>query len=373
MTNKEKYKKAFDVLASSETISLEADNMMNKKQKKSIFAVTTAAAIAFGTLTVCAAAYFTWHNGLTESLQISEEQQKTLEDTGMVVFSEASCTDAGVTVSAPLSITDNYYTYISFKVEGYDLGKGSEPGFETISVTVDGQDEFSWGGSFYNGMIAGPDGRVIYADGTPIDYDLPLESHYVREDGSLEYHMVLANSSEKDYFVGKPIHVEFENLGTYGKAEYYPSIEGKWTLDWTLGGADTSKHFEMEEILGDTECVVKEVEISPVSFHITCDFPRKETIEEYELEDGTVGTITKYEQAPWASGVKLKDGTLLKTLYGGPGTSGFVDDTSNTYVIGYAFDRVINVDEVDSIIFAKGQIDDIGEATEDDYYLVPLK
>ena len=37
MTNKEKYKKAFDVLASSETISLEADNMMNKKQKKSIF------------------------------------------------------------------------------------------------------------------------------------------------------------------------------------------------------------------------------------------------------------------------------------------------------------------------------------------------
>lgn len=95
--------------------------------------------------------------------------------------------------------------------------------------------------------------------------------------------------------------------------------------------------------------------------------------EEYELEDGTVETITEYEQTPWASGVKLKDGTLLKTLYGGPGTSGFVDDTSNTYVIGYAFDRVINVEEVDSIIFAKGPIDDIGAATEDDYYLVPLK
>lgn len=76
---------------------------------------------------------------------------------------------------------------------------------------------------------------------------------------------------------------------------------------------------------------------------------------------GGLKTITEYAQAPWASGVKLKDGTLLKTLYGGPGTS------------GYAFDRVINVDEVDSIIFAKGQIDDIGEATEDDYYLVPLK
>ena len=50
-----------------------------------------------------------------------------------------------------------------------------------------------------------------------------------------------------------------------------------------------------------------------------------------------------------------------------------MDDTSNTYVIGYAFDRVINVDEVESIIFAKGAIDEIGETTEDDYYLVPLK
>ena len=33
MTNKEKYKKAFDVLAASETISLEVDQMKNKKQK----------------------------------------------------------------------------------------------------------------------------------------------------------------------------------------------------------------------------------------------------------------------------------------------------------------------------------------------------
>ena len=136
--------------------------------------------------------------------------------TSVLAFSETSCTDAGVTVSAPLSITDNYYTYLSFKIEGYDLEKGSEPGVETINVT-------------------------------------------------------------------------------------------------------------------------------------------------------------EYEQAPWVSGVKLKDGTLLKTLYGGPGTSGFVDDTSNTYVIGYAFDRVINVDEVDSILFAKEPIYDIGAATEKDYYLVPLK
>ena len=140
-----------------------------------------------------------------------------------------------------------------------------------------------------------------------------------------------------------------------------------------MGGADTSKTFEVDEALGDTGAVVKEVEISPVSFHITYEFPRTEVTEEVELEDGTIETYTEYDQAPWASGVRLKDGSLLKSLYGGPGTSGYVDDTSDTYVIGYAFDQVINVEEVDSVIFAKGAIENLETATEDDYYLVPLK
>ena len=62
MTNKEKYKKAFDVLASSEQISLEVENMANKKRKKSFMAITVAAVIVFGTLTVGAAAYYNWRN-----------------------------------------------------------------------------------------------------------------------------------------------------------------------------------------------------------------------------------------------------------------------------------------------------------------------
>ena len=69
MTNKEKYKKAFDVLASSEQISLEVENMANKKRKKSFMAITVAAVIVFGTLTVGAAAYYNWSNGLSEELR----------------------------------------------------------------------------------------------------------------------------------------------------------------------------------------------------------------------------------------------------------------------------------------------------------------
>ena len=43
MTNKEKYKKAFDVLAASEKISLEVDQMKNKQQKSNYKRSITAA------------------------------------------------------------------------------------------------------------------------------------------------------------------------------------------------------------------------------------------------------------------------------------------------------------------------------------------
>lgn len=373
MTNKEKYKKAFDVLASSEQISLEVENMANKKRKKSFMAITVAAVIVFGTLTVGAAAYYNWSNGLSEELRIDEEKQKMLEDTGMAAFSEVSCTDAGVTVTAQQSITDNYYTYLSFKFEGYELEEGKEPSIENVSVTVDGSNEFSWGGSFYGGLICGPDGRAVYADGSPIDYDQPILGHYERDDGSLEYHMVLENSGEKGSFVGKPIHVEFKNLGTAGKAEHFPVLDGTWVLDWTLGGTDTAKVYEMNESLGDTGATVKEIEISPVSCHITYEFQRTEITKEFTLADGTTETSTEYKEAPWPQGVKLKDGTLLTMLYGGPGTSGFVDDTTNTYVASYAFNQVIDVNEIESVLFTKDTIN-VGEIpTEDNYYCVPLK
>lgn len=371
MTNKEKYKKAFDVLASSETISLEAENMMNKKQKKSFMAITTAAAIAFGTLTVCAAAYMNWNNGLSEELRLTEEQQKMLEDTGMAVFSGASCTDSGVTISAQQSITDRYYTYLSFKVEGYDLEKGKEPSFENIDITVDGQSEICWSGSFYDGMIPGPDGRAIYTDGTPIDYNQPIEGHYVREDGSLEYHMTLESKTE-GFFIGKPIHVEIQNLGTAGKAEHIPDLEGKWTLDWTLGGVDTMKVFEPGREIGDTGAVVKKVEISPISFLITYDYPRTEIEEETILEDGTEIVSTQYAEAPWACGIRLKDGTLLTRLFGGGGYEGYREKTTDEYVLSYSFDRVIDVDEIEGILFKKDVLNEGEIPTEDNYYCIPL-
>ena len=150
--------------------------------------IALAETLAIGIVTAYAS-YNEWSKGLKEELHISESQQKQLEEDGMAAFSGASVTDAGVTVTAQQSITDNYYPYLSFKVDGYSVEQGIEPSFETISVTVDEQEDVSWGGSFYNGLIADENGKVVTADGSEpeIGADGSIIENYVMDDGSLEY------------------------------------------------------------------------------------------------------------------------------------------------------------------------------------------
>lgn len=345
-----------------------------RKFRKRYAVMALAATLAVGTATVYAA-YTGWSRGLKEELCISEDQQNHLEENGMAAFSDASVTDADVTVTAQQSITDNYYTYLSFKVDGYSVGQGVQPDFENISVTVDGQDNFSWGGSFYDGMIADENGRAVNADGSELETesDGSIIENYVMDDGSLEYHMVLSKSDEKGFFMGKKLHVEFKNLGTVAKADYTPDIDGTWALDMTLGGADVSRFTETEQKLGDSGATVTSVELSPVSIRVAYEFPRIEKNEEYIDENGETQVTTYYEEAPRASGVKYKDGTTIMNLYGGPGAAGYISDDSDEYISGFAFDRVIDPDQVASVLFRKTTNDNGNMAEEPEYYEVAVK
>ena len=170
-----------------------------RMKKRGMIIFVAAAVLALGCITVLAA-YQNWSKSLSEEFRISEEQKKELQEEGAVAFAMQSQTQNGVTVTAQQSITDNYFAHLSFRVEGYDLPKDAqenyaEPCFEYINITVDGGHDYNMSGSFYNGLVAGPDGRVVYADGSPIDYDAPgsLE-RYVQEDGSLEFLITLSNA-----------------------------------------------------------------------------------------------------------------------------------------------------------------------------------
>lgn len=340
-----------------------------KKSRKKYVIVALVATMTVGAVSAYAA-YTNWSHGMKEELRISEEQQKNLEANGMAAFSDASVTDAGVTVTAQQSITDNYYTYLSFKVEGYSVEKGVQPDFETISVTADGQDVI-WGGRFYDGMISGDDGMVVNADGTApeTEADGSMIENYVMDDGSLEYHMIL-KSHEKGFFTGKQLHVEFENLGTVAKAQYYPDIEGSWILDMTLGGADTAKYIETNEKLGDTETIVTGVELSPVSMRVTYDFPKTEPrMEEFEDENGEIQTIAWPAQPPFAFGIRLKDGTVMKYISAGSESTGYTSEEGQEYVVSFPLDRVIDPDQVEAVLFREYN----EESNEHLTYEVPLK
>lgn len=356
-----------DVGSSSDKI-VTYQKSVKKSRKKYVIAALIA------TMTVGAvsayAAYTNWSHGMKEELRISEEQQKNLEANGMAAFSDASVTDAGVTVTAQQSITDNYYTYLSFKVEGYSVEKGVQPDFETISVTADGQD-VSWGGRFYDGMISGNDGMFVNADGSEpeTEADGSMIENYMMDDGSLEYHMIL-KSHEKGFFTGKQLHVELENLGTVAKAQYFPDIEGNWILDMTLGGADTARYIETCEKLGDTETIVTGVELSPVSMRVTYDFPKTEPrMEEFEDENGEIQTVAWPAQPPFAFGIRLKDGTVMKYISAGSESTGYTSEEGQEYVVSFPLDRVIDPDQVEAVLFR--EYDE--ESDEHLTYEVPLK
>lgn len=368
----EKANMAFEQIRKDAGSSSDKIVTYQKSVKKSRKKYVVAALIA--TMTVGAvsayAAYTNWSHGMKEELRISEEQQKNLEANGMAAFSDASVTDAGVTVTAQQSITDNYYAYLSFKVEGYSVEKGVQPDFETISVTADGQD-VSWGGRFYDGMISGDDGMVVNADGSEpeTEADGSMIENYVMDDGSLEYHMIL-KSHEKGFFTGKQLHVELENLGTVAKAQYFPDIEGNWILNMSLGGADTAKYIETNEKLGDTETIVTGVELSPVSMRITYDFPKTEPrMEEFEDENGEIQTIAWPAQPPFAFGIRLKDGTVMKYISAGSESTGYTSEEGQEYVVSFPLDRVIDPDQVEAVLFREYN----EESNEHLTYEVPLK
>ncbi len=371
---------AFDKIRKMKKEEKIKDYPQNQKQtkekakfsKKKAAIIIAAATMVFASISV-AAAYLHWSDSLSEGLQISDELKLKLEEKQAVAFAMQECKQQGITVTAVQSITDNYFVHIIFKVEGYELEENQEPGFENISVTVDGKDDFNMtGASFYNGLVIGADGRVANADGTPlVENSDGSIGRYVREDGSMEYWVTLYNN-KKGYFIDKQIHIELKNLGTLAKAQYFAGIEGTWSFDWNLQGTDSMKENILHEPLGDTNAIVTKAELTPISMHIEYEFPRQTVTEEGLDENGETIYINMYAEPPMIRGVKMKDGTIYPYLANGGGC-GYESEDSNLYTATFATDRVIDVDKVESLLFLKSYPDNGNSFTEENFYVVPIK
>ena len=380
-----------------------------KMGKRRVGMVAAIATLIITTVSVGAAVYRNWSKGLEESLHVTEEQKLKLEEDGTTTFIEPveteqisteqgsadkgntgqAVTEQGITVTAVQSITDNYYTYVAFKVEGFDVTEGEQPSFENTSATVEGvaDEDMRAIGRFYDGTTVGKDGKVVNADGTPlVEEDGVTIYQYRGEDGSMEYHLTIYALGEKGALLNEKVHIELENLGTMIKTEYTNKVTGKWTFDIDLQGSDETREVTVNNVaLGDTGATVIGAEISPISIGATYNFPRKtetmELPEDEAVEQALAAGVevedieTTFEvpiDPPRLMGVKMKDGTLYPYIYMGPGGGGYMDENSDICYTRFAIDRILDVNQVEALLFEKSYAGDGVVPTEDNFYVVPL-
>ncbi|MCD8014949.1 MAG: DUF4179 domain-containing protein [Lachnospiraceae bacterium] len=365
-----------------------------KGNRKRALTVGIAAACA---VMICGAgvmaAYRQWSRSVEKGMQADENQLADLEADQMLSVSGISVTDQGVTITSKEAIVDNHYAYLVFKVEGYTLEEGAQPEFANVDVSAsDGEDLYLEGSgstarSFYNGLIVGENGKAVSADGSEIkeDEDGNWLLQYVQDDGSLEYCITLYSTVD-GAFIGRDLHIEFQGLGSFienSEGEIRTDIGGSWSFDLTLSGSPSTTTFNLDAELGDSGATVIQAVLSPLSATIYYEFPYSEYTVEADDEDGMTRITTLFDEAPAFIGFRMKDGTDIRYLTGG-GSNGYDNDMNDTengkkniYRVIQGYGRVIDVDEIESLLFVKSlpEESEDGEAvlSDENLYIVPLQ
>ena len=322
-------------------------------------AIACAVLVGAGGITVTAAVvHHLWSRGMQGNLQATEEQQKDLAERGMVTqfdqsaaqeeglnLSSMEVTSEGITVKPMELIADGHFVHAAFQVSGYDLADGEEPCCEVVVVytSEDEKAQDGWvnmSGSFYDGIISNNNGEPVYEDGTPLASDETgnIVEHYKAADGTLEYVMTLYKTDPDESLLGQTLHVCFENLGTVEKTEFMNGIGGTWEFDIPISGKDAAKSCELNTALENVNVTVRSAVISPISIRV-----------DYEVT-GELQTQEDDNGLPTVGGVVLKDGSKVLYLLNG-GQSGYQKDSDTHAYLLATFDRVIDVDQVQSLLF----------------------
>ncbi len=311
----------------------------NMKKKLPALVVVTALALALGMATALAAGLLNWNRGLEESLQVTDSVKEQYEQTELVDFPQQSVTQNGVTVTLDQCIVDANAAYIAFRVSGYTPPKGVQPAFDRVEYRGEGID-VGGSGSFYDGLVSGPDGHALYAEsGERYEggYDLP----YADKNGNLTYiiSLILPDAS----LVGKKLNVTLGDLGTYQNkfGDVKVDVKGTWAFEWTLRGTDKGAEYQnMDAPIGDAGVKLNGVYLSPIRITMDMTLPRAPAAAG-DPDDSN---------APYLASMKMKDGTVYYAITDG-GSEGYLDATGDAYRQTWALNRIITPDQVDSLLF----------------------
>ena len=285
------------------------------------------------------------------NIQASDEQQQILTEKNIaIVYSEEAdspslaVTNNGVTIEPDTVIVDERFVYMAFRISGYSVADRMEPGFDMVNVYQgdNPEDESAWvnmSGTMYDGIIPDENGTLVYEDGTAIESyeDGSIISHYTDDDGNMEYIIQASVVDVNDSFLGKTMHVEFKNLGTFSKASFISAVDGNWNFEINLSDVSSSQNIQVGQKVEGTGFTMEDINISPISVNVNYSVSTAPVENEDDLG------------IPEVKGVVLKDGTRIPYLMN-PGRLGYTDSSkSNAYQIA-GFTRVIDVDEIAALI-----------------------
>ena len=325
-------------------------------------AVAAGVCALFACSLTAAAAYRIWSGRMQGTIEATPEQQQELVENGMATVFEQEpehadmgVTKEGVTVRPEGVIADGHFVLLAFSVEGYMPGEGEEPCFDRVTVSAgnDEQNAVNFSGSFFNGYVTGSDGKPVRRDGSPVTVDETggIICDYTDENGRLEFDLLLYPARWENSLLGETIHVAFHDLGTTYHADFAGDIAADWEFDVPISGNSDAKAYVPQAPLGDSGVILKSVELSPISVRL-----------DYVFTDAPAENT---DDLPYCIGVRMKDGTLLRyVMDGGPSR---VDEEGNGTCL-QSFCQVIDADQVDALLFLKGE----GPAEGDNLEIVPL-
>ena len=319
-----------------------------------------------------AAAVHTWTRGMRNEVQGTTEQQQELVLKDIAAFPELSVTDEGVTVTLSQSLVNGPYGYIALTISGYNPPEGAEPGFETVNVEVpEWEGSWSMGGQFDTGLLT--DGyRVIGQDGgdPELAEDGSLVMNWVDENGNLGYlielHLIEENGGPSAALAGKELSIHMSGLGycVEKAGDTIVDVPGTWDFFYTLSGGDESLIYtDLDCPIGETGATLKAAELSPISVTLTYDWPRNvltETGYSEEIvtdEDGTEHEQSVpfeheyYEEPPSLQGVRMRDGSVLMGINGGPGSGGYEDENGTTWICQSGTGKILDPENITSLLF----------------------
>lgn len=348
-----KTNQAFEMIKQEDTDHMKNPNISRDKKffKKQAAALAAVCILAVSSISAVAAIHHYWGRGMKGNIQASDTQQQELTENGVAKvyrenpdYSSLSVTDNGITIAPDTVIVDDRFAYMSFRISGYSVADGVEPGFDMVNVYQgdDPEDYASWinmAGTMYNGIISDENGTPVYEDGSSLENyeDGSIICHYTDSNGNMEYIIQASIAKENDSLLGKTIHVNFKNLGTFSKGRFTSAVEGNWNFEIILSDVSSSQDIKVSQKVEGTGFVMEDISISPISIKV--NYSVSEAPEENEDDLGI----------PDVKGVVLKDGTKIPYLTDGGG-SGYTDSTkSHAYQIA-GYDRVVDVDEIAALI-----------------------